>query len=128
MNNVRSAPLKRATPVSTTAGAGCAVLIGIVLLLVSVGPLIILLNGGYSILGMAWLADKVGPYGRMFWSVATFWTVRALADGYIPYTGSSAAQAGRVSAEVWQRRTVRRCRSHPDTAYALSVIRAATVS
>ena len=24
---------------------------------------------------MAWLADKVGPYGRLFWSVATFWTV-----------------------------------------------------
>jgi hypothetical protein len=69
---VRSTPLP---PASKTAGAGCAALIGIVLLLVSVGPLIILLNGGYSILGMAWLADKVGPYGRLFWSVATFWTV-----------------------------------------------------
>jgi hypothetical protein len=43
--------------------------------LVSIGPLIILLNGGYSILGMAWLSDKVGPYGRMFWNVATIWTV-----------------------------------------------------
>src|SRR5215217_5684441 len=72
---VRSTPLKNTPPASKTAGAGCAALIGIVLLLVSVGPLIILLNGGYSILGMAWLAEKVGPYGRLFWSVATFWTV-----------------------------------------------------
>lgn len=75
MSNVRSTPLSNAKTPSSTAGAGCAALIGIVLLLVSVGPLIILLNGGYSILGMAWLANKVGPYGRMFWSVATFWTV-----------------------------------------------------
>src|SRR5690348_3554253 len=73
MTTVRSEPLKSAP--RTTAGASFAALLGIILLLVSVGPLIILLNGGYSILGMAWLADKVGPYGRLFWSVATFWTV-----------------------------------------------------
>src|SRR5215212_1150199 len=78
MSNVRSEPLKSPqphTPARATAGAGCAALVGIVLLLVSVGPLIILLNGGYSILGMAWLAEKVGPYGRLFWAAATFWTV-----------------------------------------------------
>jgi hypothetical protein len=61
MSNVRSTPLSSAKTPSSTASAGCAALIGIVLLLVSIGPLIILLNGGYSILGMAWLADKVGP-------------------------------------------------------------------
>jgi hypothetical protein len=75
MSNVRSEPLKNAKPASTTASAGCAALVGIVLLLVSVGPLIILLNGGYSILGMAWLADKVGGYGRLFWALATVWAV-----------------------------------------------------
>jgi len=73
MSNVRSAPLKSAS--SATAGAGCAALIGIVLLLVSVGPLIILLNAAILYLGMAWLADKVGGYGRLFWALATFWTV-----------------------------------------------------
>lgn len=50
-------------------------IVGVLLLLVSVGPLLLLLNGGYSILGMAWLADKVGPYGRMFWAVASFVTI-----------------------------------------------------
>jgi hypothetical protein len=75
MSNVRSTPLSSTKTPRSTASAGCAALIGILLLLVSVGPLIILLNGGYSILGMAWLSDKVGPYGRMFWSVAMFWTV-----------------------------------------------------
>jgi len=75
MGNVRSEPLKSAKPASAAAGAGCAALVGIVLLLLSVGPLIILLNGGYSILGMAWLADKVGPYGRLFWAAATTWTL-----------------------------------------------------
>jgi hypothetical protein len=44
------------------------------MLLISVGPLIMLLNGGYSIVGMAWLANHVGPYGALFWSVATTWT------------------------------------------------------
>jgi hypothetical protein len=78
MNTVRSEQLKSPqthTPANPTASAGCVAVAGIVLLLVSVGPLIVLLNGGYSILGMAWLADRVGPYGRMFWAVATVWTV-----------------------------------------------------
>lgn len=73
--SVRSEPMKSAPARSSTVGAGCIASIGIFLLLISVGPLIILLNGGYSILGMAWLADQIGPYGRMFWSVATFFTI-----------------------------------------------------
>src|SRR5215213_5631836 len=52
MSDVRSTPLSSAKTPRSTASAGCAALIGILLLLVS-----------------------VGPYGRMFWSVATFWTV-----------------------------------------------------
>ena len=70
--SVQSKPL---TTKRSTAGAGCAALFGILLLLISVGPLVILLNGGYSILGMAWLADRVGPYGRLFWAAASYWTV-----------------------------------------------------
>jgi hypothetical protein len=45
------------------------------LLLISTGPLIFLLNGGYSIVGMAWIAQAVGPYGQLFWELATTWTV-----------------------------------------------------
>lgn len=76
MSNVRSEPLKSATPTrSAPAGAGCMAVVGVFMLLISVGPLIILLNGGYSILGMGYLADRVGPYGRIFWGIATFWTV-----------------------------------------------------
>ncbi len=76
---VRSEPLNRApapAPMhpSSTASAGCLAVLGILMLLVSVGPLFFLLNGGYSILGMAWLANKIGPYGRLFWSVASYWT------------------------------------------------------
>lgn len=63
------------TPRAAPVGAGCLARIGVLFLLVSVGPLIILLNGGYSIVGMGYLADRIGPYGRMFWSVATFFTV-----------------------------------------------------
>lgn len=72
-SGVRSEPM-RSTPVrSAPAGAGCMAVIGVLMLLISVGPLIILLNGGYSILGMGYLADRIGPYGRMFWAIATFW-------------------------------------------------------
>lgn len=60
---------------ANTAGAGCLASLGIFMLLVSVGPLIILLNGGYSIVGMAWIADKLGPYGRIFWNVTSFFTI-----------------------------------------------------
>ena len=59
----------------SASGAGCLAVLGIVMLLISVGPLVILLNGGFSIVGMAWLADKIGPYGRIFWAAASFWTV-----------------------------------------------------
>jgi hypothetical protein len=74
---VRNEPMRSPQPAArpSTASAGCLASLGIMLLLISVGPLIILLNGGYSILGMGWLADKIGPYGRMFWSVATFFTI-----------------------------------------------------
>src|SRR5262250_2934422 len=71
-------PLKDGQPrklYNPTAGAGCAALVGILLLLISVGPLIILLNGGYSIQGMAWLSGRVGSYGKLFWAVATVWAV-----------------------------------------------------
>jgi len=60
---------------SAVAGSGCAALIGVLLLLISIGPLFLLLNGGYSIQGMAWLGAHTGEYGRLFWAVATFWTV-----------------------------------------------------
>jgi hypothetical protein len=73
MSNVRSEAMR--TPRSAPAGAGCAALVGILLLLVSVGPLVILLNGGYSIIGMAWLSAKLGPYGQLFWAVATTWAI-----------------------------------------------------
>ena len=72
MSNVRSTPFKRP---SATAGASCLALVGILMLLISVGPLFFLLNGGYSILGMAWLSEHTGEYGRLFWAAATFWTV-----------------------------------------------------
>lgn len=71
---VTSTPLKSAsTP--RDASTGCLGLTGVVFLLVSVGPLIILMNGGYSIVGMGWLADKIGPYGRLFWAAATTFTI-----------------------------------------------------
>jgi hypothetical protein len=71
MSNVRSAPLKRAR----SATGGAVSVVGVLLLLISVGPLLFLLNGGYSIVGMAWLAAHTGEYGRLFWAVATFCTV-----------------------------------------------------
>lgn len=71
MNNVRSEPLQKAS----AAGAGCVSIVGTFLLLVSAGPLVWLLNGGYSIVGMGWLADHTGEYGRLFWAFATLWTV-----------------------------------------------------
>src|SRR5215212_260814 len=77
MSNVRSEPLKSAqaqTPTRATAG-GVVSVVGVLLLLISVGPLLFLLNGGYSIVGMAWLAAHTGEYGRLFWALATFWTV-----------------------------------------------------
>jgi hypothetical protein len=73
MSNVRSEPLSARTP--RDASTGCLGLTGVVFLLVSVGPLVILMNGGYSIVGMGWLADKIGPYGRMFWAAATTFTI-----------------------------------------------------
>jgi len=76
MSNVRSEPLKSAPaqPARATAG-GVVSVVGVVFLLISVGPLLFLLNGGYSIVGMAWLAAHTGEYGRLFWALATFWTV-----------------------------------------------------
>jgi hypothetical protein len=73
MSNVRSEPLRSAS--ATPVGAGCIARLGVLFLLISVGPLIVFLNGGYSILGMGYLADKIGPYGRLFWSTATYFTV-----------------------------------------------------
>lgn len=70
-NNERTPVRSQAVP----AGAGCAALIGVLMLLVSVGPLIIFLNGGYSILGMGYLSNRIGPYGKLFWAVATYVTV-----------------------------------------------------
>lgn len=72
-NNNDRTPVRSAAV--APAGAGCAALIGVVMLLVSVGPLIIFLNGGYSILGMGYLADRIGPYGKLFWAVATYVTI-----------------------------------------------------
>jgi hypothetical protein len=73
--SVTSKPLNNPPARTAPAGAGCLASVGIFMLLVSVGPLIILLNGGYSILGMAWIADQIGPYGRLFWSVTSFFTI-----------------------------------------------------
>jgi hypothetical protein len=71
MSNVTSKPMQNAS----AASSGCASIIGTLLLLISIGPLGWLLNGGYSIVGMAWLAEHTGGYGRLFWSLATAWTV-----------------------------------------------------
>ena len=71
MSNIRSAPLKRAR----SATGGAVSVVGVLLLLISVGPLLFLLNGGYSIVGMGWLAAHTGEYGRLFWSLATILTV-----------------------------------------------------
>src|SRR5438067_853908 len=71
--SVQSKPLTSSTP--RDASTGCLGLTGVVFLLVSIGPLVILMNGGYSIVGMGWLADKIGPYGRVFWATATTFTV-----------------------------------------------------
>lgn len=60
---------------ASAAGASCASIIGTIMLLVSIGPLGWLLNGGYSIVGMAWLANATGGYGKLFWTLATAWTV-----------------------------------------------------
>lgn len=73
MSNVTSKPLN--SPAPRDAGSACLGLAGVVLLLVSIGPLIILLNGGYSIVGMGWLASKLGAYGQLFWQLATTFTV-----------------------------------------------------
>jgi hypothetical protein len=70
MSNVRSAPLKSSRPAGALAG-GCVSVVGAVFGLVSIGPLIILLNGGYSIVGMAWLANHTGEYGKLFWALAS---------------------------------------------------------
>src|SRR5689334_4664302 len=70
MSNVRSTPLKSAKP-----GAAGISVIGIVFLLIAIGPLFFLLNGGYSIVGMQWLAEHTGAYGRLFWQVATVLTI-----------------------------------------------------
>lgn len=73
MSNVQSKPLNTTSPRDTS--TGCLGLTGVVFLLISIGPLIVLMNGGYSIVGMGWLADKIGPYGRMFWAAATTFTI-----------------------------------------------------
>lgn len=46
-------------------------IVGVVFLVIAIGPLFFLLNGGYSIVGMQWLAQHVGPYGRLFWELIT---------------------------------------------------------
>lgn len=69
MNTVRSIPLRDAS------AGGCISTVGVVFLAVSIGPLLWLLNGGYSIQGMAWLAETAGAYGKLFWSVATIWAI-----------------------------------------------------
>lgn len=71
MSNVQPKQLQH----TSTASAGCASIAGTFMLLVSIGPLFWLLNGGYSIVGMAWLSDHTGAYGRLFWRLVTFWTV-----------------------------------------------------
>jgi hypothetical protein len=68
---VTSKPMRDASASS----AGCASIVGTLLLLISIGPLGWLLNGGYSIQGMAWLANATGGYGKLFWTLATAWTV-----------------------------------------------------
>lgn len=71
MSNVTVKPMRGASHAS----AGCASIVGTALLLISIGPLGWLLNGGYSIQGMAWLANAAGGYGRLFWTLATAWAV-----------------------------------------------------
>jgi hypothetical protein len=71
---VKQQPLKSKPAASSSVG-GAVSITGVALLLISVGPLLLLLNGGYSILGMAWLSEHTGEYGRLFWAIATFWTV-----------------------------------------------------
>lgn len=77
--HIHSEPLgstgRQAVQEVTTAGAGCVSMMGTFLLLISTGPLVFLLNGGYSIVGMAWLSEHTGEYGRLFWALATLWTV-----------------------------------------------------
>jgi hypothetical protein len=70
MSNVRSAPLRGVRPEA----AGVSI-VGIIFLLIAVRPLFFLLNGGYSIVGMQWLSEHTGAYGRLFWAVVTVWTV-----------------------------------------------------
>lgn len=70
MSNVRSASLKSPRPAGALAG-GCASVVGVFFLLISIGPLLFLLIGGYSIVGMGWLAEHAGDYGRLFWALAS---------------------------------------------------------
>lgn len=72
--SVTSKPLTSERKARAT-GAGFVSIVGTALLLISTGPLFILLNGGYSIVGMAWLSEHTGEYGRLFWELATTWTV-----------------------------------------------------
>lgn len=72
---VKSEPLTTATTATRDTSTGCLGLTGVVFLLISVGPLVILLNGGYSIVGMGWLAGRIGEYGRLFWELATIATI-----------------------------------------------------
>jgi len=46
-------------------------IVGVIFLLIAIGPLFFLLNGGYSIVGMQWISEHVGAYGRLFWEVVT---------------------------------------------------------
>jgi hypothetical protein len=73
MSNVKSTPIKGPAPAPRR--WGCLSTIGAIFLTISVGPLFFLLNGGYSIQGMAWLSEHTGAYGRMFWALATTWTI-----------------------------------------------------
>lgn len=74
MSNVRSLPLKSPQSGGQLAG-GCASVVGLFFLVISIGPLFFLFNGGYSIVGMHWLAEHAGEYSRLFWALASVWTV-----------------------------------------------------
>jgi hypothetical protein len=70
MSNVQSKPLNTSRDTST----GRIDQRGI--LTISIGPLIAY-ERRLPIVGMGWLADKIGPYGRMFWAAATTFTIDA---------------------------------------------------
>jgi hypothetical protein len=67
----------KSIPLVTKRTPGLPVLsrLGALLLLISVGPLFFLLNGGYSIQGIGWICEHTGTYGQLFWALANKVTV-----------------------------------------------------